>query len=518
MSALKTKKEPSGRPALVSGVTDPEQDEQAPLAHPMRQQNALFHFTDLLYRARTLDQIYDVALDVIHDMLGCTRAAILRFDGKGVLRFAAWRRLTEQYRAGAEGHSPWRSDDQEPAAIYMGDIGQADLPPDLATLIRHEGIGALAFIPIMISHGVAGEFVLCYDTPRPFTDEERETILIVARQLGFAIERHHSDQTARRLAALVESSGDAIISKNLEGIITSWNAGAEQLFGYTASEAIGRSVMMLIPPDRHNEEPAILARIRAGERIDHYETIRRRKDGSLVDISLSVSPIKDAEGVTIGASKIARDITERRRAHEQQQLLLHEMNHRVKNLFALATSIVNLSVASAETPAMLASIVADRLGALSRAHALTLASGTADTGFRKTATLHALIEAILAPYVEGAQGERRRFTVEGLDIELAENVVTPVALLLHEFATNAAKYGCFSTSTGRLTIECRRRDGDAVIIWREIGGPEVQPSDAEGFGSRLVRLAASQFGGFSRQWRPEGLVIELRMDLSRVAA
>ncbi|MGC4056862.1 MAG: PAS domain S-box protein [Chitinophagaceae bacterium] len=241
-------------------------------------------------------------------------------------------------------------------------IGQADLPPDLATLIRHEGIGALAFIPIMVSHGVAGEFVLCYDTPRPFTDEERETILIVARQLGFAIERQHSDHTARRLAALVEFSGDAIISKNLEGIITSWNAGAEQLFGYTASEVIGRSVMMLILPTGIMRNRPYW---RGSGRVNG-STITRPSAGArmaaLLDISLSVSPIKDAEGVTIGASKIARDITERRRAHEQQQLLLHEMNHRVKNLFALATSIVNLSVASAETPAMLASIVADRLG------------------------------------------------------------------------------------------------------------------------------------------------------------
>nr|WP_245197125.1 PAS domain S-box protein [Labrys sp. LIt4] len=513
---MKTGKEPSGRPALAFGVADPAQDEPVPLAHRVLQQSAVFQFTDLLYRARSLDQIYDAAFDAINDMLGCTRAAIMRFDDRTALRFVAWRRLSEDYRAGAQGHSPWQSGEKEPAAIYVDDIGKADLPPDLIALIRHEGIGALAFIPIMVGQDMAGKLVFYYDTPHPFTDEERGMALIIARQLGFAIERYHNDQTARRFAALVESSDDAIISKSLEGVIVSWNAGAERLFGYTASEAVGRSVMMLIPPDRHNEEPAILARIRAGERIDHYETIRRRKDGSLVDISLSVSPIKDAGGVIIGASKIARDITERRRAQEQQQLLLHEMNHRVKNLFALATSIVNLSVASAETPAMLASIVADRLGALSRAHALTLASRTADNGFRKTATLHALIEAILAPYVEGPQGERRRFTVEGLDIELAENVVTPVALLLHEFATNAAKYGSFSTPTGRVAIECRRRGGDAVIVWRETGGPQVQPSDAEGFGSRLVRLAASQFGGFSREWHPEGLVIELTMDLSRV--
>ena len=116
-----------------------------------------------------------------------------------------------------------------------------------------------------------------------------------------------------QLASIVESSDDAIVSKDLNGVITSWNRGAERLFGYTADEIVGKPVTILIPADRHDEEPEILGRIRRGERIDHYETVRRRKDGSLVDISLTVSPVKDAFGRIVGASKIARDITERKR-------------------------------------------------------------------------------------------------------------------------------------------------------------------------------------------------------------
>jgi len=125
-----------------------------------------------------------------------------------------------------------------------------------------------------------------------------------------------------RLAAIVESSDDAIISKDLAGIITTWNGGAERMFGYTPAEAIGQPVTMLIPADRYNEEPGILQRIRRGERIDHYQTVRIRKDGSLVDISLSVFPITDAGGVVVGASKIARDITREKRADEQRAELL----------------------------------------------------------------------------------------------------------------------------------------------------------------------------------------------------
>src|SRR5262249_35665743 len=116
------------------------------------------------------------------------------------------------------------------------------------------------------------------------------------------------------LGSLVECADDAIISKNLEGIVTSWNAGAERLFGYTAREMIGKPILTLIPPERLDEEPEILKRIRRGERIAHYETKRMRKDGSLVDISLTVSPIRDSLGQIIGASKIARDITEIKRS------------------------------------------------------------------------------------------------------------------------------------------------------------------------------------------------------------
>src|SRR5882724_11915874 len=131
------------------------------------------------------------------------------------------------------------------------------------------------------------------------------------------------------LAAIVESSDDAIISKSLDGIITSWNAGAERLFGYTAEEAIGQPVTMLIPPDRADEERDILKRVRHGERIDHYETVRRRKDGSRLHISLTVSPILNSQGKIIGASKIARDISDRKRMEAELQAWQCELETRV---------------------------------------------------------------------------------------------------------------------------------------------------------------------------------------------
>jgi PAS domain S-box-containing protein len=127
------------------------------------------------------------------------------------------------------------------------------------------------------------------------------------------------------LAAIVDSSDDAIISKNLDGVVTSWNRGAERIFGYEAHEMIGESILRLIPPDRQEEEPSILRKLRAGERIDHYETVRLRKDGSQVDVSLTISPVRRPDGEIVGASKIARDIT-------QQKLAMRKLSEANENL------------------------------------------------------------------------------------------------------------------------------------------------------------------------------------------
>jgi PAS domain S-box-containing protein len=139
------------------------------------------------------------------------------------------------------------------------------------------------------------------------------------------------------LAAIVESSHDAIASKDLNGVVNTWNKSAERIFGYTADEIIGKPITILIPPTLRDEETTILARVRSGEGIDHYETVRRRKDGHLIDISLTVSPIRAAEGVIVGASKIARDITQRKRA----DLLLHQQTRQLETLNQLATTIAS---------------------------------------------------------------------------------------------------------------------------------------------------------------------------------
>jgi PAS domain S-box-containing protein len=335
-------------------------------------------------------------------------------------------------------------------------------------------------------------------------------------------DRHRVQHTEQLLSSIVESSDDAIISKDLNGVITTWNKGAQRIFGYTAEEMVGKPVALLIPAVRHDEEPEILARIRRGERIDHYETVRCRKDGTEIDISLTVSPIKNAAGQIVGASKIARDITERRRHQEQQRLLHREMNHRVKNSFAVAGALVTLSVPAARTPKELAKLVQVRLAALARAHELTQPDPEGQIGASAPTMLRDLIEAVLRPFTTSTSGaESERIVVEVPDLALRPAAVTALALIVSELGTNAAKHGALSVATGRVQVGARQENARLLLVWTEEGGPALAgPPDQEGFGSVLVqRMVKGQLGGeMSVDWKPAGLVVTLAVPLGQIAA
>jgi PAS domain S-box-containing protein len=312
------------------------------------------------------------------------------------------------------------------------------------------------------------------------------------------------------LAAIVESSEDAIISKSLQGIITTWNKSAERVFGYTTDEAVGRPITMLIPEDRLDEEPGILARIRSGERVDHFETVRRRKDGGLIDISLTISPIRDGTGNIIGASKIARDISDRKRAAQHQDLLLREMHHRVKNLFAITGSIITLAARTAQTPAELATGMKDRLVALSRAHEMTLPSFTGGEAFvEQSTTLFTLLTSLLSPFGHKEEG---RWRLHGEDAPVSADRVTSLALLFHEYATNAVKYGALSVPEGRLDVTLSARPDGFEITWMESNATAAAVSTVKdaGFGTTLEQMVVRTLNAqVSRDWQADGLVIRL---------
>ncbi|WP_235777094.1 PAS domain S-box protein [Rhizobium mesoamericanum] len=321
--------------------------------------------------------------------------------------------------------------------------------------------------------------------------------------------------SANWLAAIVENCNDAIISKTLEGIITSWNRAAERLFGFSSAEAIGRPITIVIPIDRLHEEDDILRKVRRGERVDYYETVRQRKDGGLIDIALTVSPVRNAEGSIIGASKIARDISERRRERERQVILLREMSHRIKNLFAMINALINVSERSAENTKELASDLRNRVFSLARAQQLTLPDPSGPISEEISTTLFSLLEAIFAAHQETG---RDRIEIRGVDIPIQGTALNSLALLLHEFSTNAVKYGALSTSDGRISIETASNGDELRLTWSETGGTPIMASPGNGFGTQLEQaiVEGALRGSIARDWRPDGLQIHLSVPIRMV--
>ena len=309
-----------------------------------------------------------------------------------------------------------------------------------------------------------------------------------------------SAQQLRYLGAIVESSDDAIVSKNLDGIITSWNRGAERVFGHTAEEAIGKPITIVIPADRRSEEREILTRIGRGERIEHFETVRQRKDGGLIIVSLTVSPVKDADGKIVGASKIARDITEQKRAQDQIATLAREAEHRSMNLLANVQAAVNLS--RSDTSEGLKQAIEGRLRALANVHSLFVETRWIGAELSTIATQE------LAPY---SAKDDSRVRIDGPSVLLEPNAAQAIAVALHELATNAAKYGSLSGHKGQVDLKWLHQPGGQLLVrWTEIGGPPVQPPTRRGFGSRVIERMTGQLNGKADfDWRPEGLVCEI---------
>jgi two-component sensor histidine kinase len=265
---------------------------------------------------------------------------------------------------------------------------------------------------------------------------------------------------------------------------------------------------MLIPPDRIDEEPGILARIRRGERIEHYDTVRRRKDGSLVDISLSISPIKDLNGNIIGASKIARDITDRKRAEHQQHLLVGEIKHRIKNILATVQAIARQTLKGAPAE--------EREAFLARLMALATAQDVLTLERWNRAVVSEVARRALRPFE--ARHSARFLTNGPEDVWVGAQHASLLTMALHELATNAVKYGALSNEYGvvKLTWEVvGDEDAQAVrMIWRELGGPLVMPPERKGFGSFLIERALQGGGGKAHlDYKPNGLVCTLEVTI-----
>jgi PAS domain S-box-containing protein len=311
-------------------------------------------------------------------------------------------------------------------------------------------------------------------TISPIRDQSG-TIIGASKIIRDITEKKRAERAEALLAAIVASSSDPILSKTLDESITSWNSAASLLFGYSESEMIGQSTRILIPTDRQSEEDGILSRIAAGERVDNYETVRLSKGGRAIDVSMTISPIRDQSGTIIGASKIIRDITEKKRADEQIRLLLSEVNHRARNMLGLVQAIARQTLVSGSQDFL--SRFLERIQGLSANQDLLMRNEW------RGISIQDLVKVQLTTF-EDLFGTR--ITMSGPKLKLTPAAAQNLGLALHELVTNAGKYGALSSHEGCIDIAWRHEDAQFSLSWVERNGPPVQMPDRRGFGTRVI--------------------------------
>jgi PAS domain S-box-containing protein len=361
---------------------------------------------------------------------------------------------------------------------------------------------------------------------------------------GLAVIFPQDLQTERLLAAIVESSDDAIVSKDLDGIVTSWNRGAERIFGYTPKEIIGKSITLIIPPELLEDEPRILAKMRAGEPINHFETVRLHKNGHRIDISLTVSPVRDSEGKIVGAAKIARDITEKKRLeaalHTNERLaavgrLAATIAHEINNPLEAVTNLIYLAQTSPALPEAVKEhlVRADReLARVSHIAQQTMAFYR-DASRPAALPVSEVIEDLIVIY-------ERRMELKGLTIDRrVESDLMVVASegelkqVLSNLITNAMDacgrggkiiiraYGTEECSTGRRGVRIVVADngrGISAENRRKVFSPFFTTKDTgTGLGLWVSKDLVEKRGGRihvrSRQLAPSGTVVSIYLPL-----
>jgi PAS domain S-box-containing protein len=453
---------------------------------------------------------------------GRTVASVMLLDPDGSLRIGAAPRLSEAFSAAIDGKQIGPAAGSCGTAayrklpVYVTDIETDPLWADYRQAALQHGLVSCWSVPIMSKNDtVLGTFAVYHREKREPSEEDKQIVALLTRIAALAIEhendkmqRRRGEEVAQRLAAIVQSSEDAIVGKDLNGTITSWNGSAERLFGYTAEDAIGKPITILIPEDRLQEEADIIRRLRSGQHVEHFETVRRRQDGTPIEISVAVSPIKNSAGEVIGASKTARDITERKRRDERIVVLAREAEHRSKNLLATVQATIRLT--QADTPADLKEAIAGRIQALAHVHALFVETKWAG------ADVQNLVAQELSPY---CRGEEKRAVIDGVSVMLQPDAAQAIAVCLHELATNAAKYGALSLPGGRVHVDwSMQTDGRIIFHWSEAGGPAVAEPTRRGFGMHVMqRMIKSLNGEVRLDWRPEGLACEITLAPERRA-
>lgn len=347
-------------------------------------------------------------------------------------------------------------------------------------------------------------FLELYRKQRELTDLKHQLELRVAeRTAELETSTKLLSESEERYRSLVETANDIVATFDLDFRLVSINP-AIRLLGFTPEELIGRPLSDFIPSDQHDFHVAMLQRKLAGEEGTQYEMELLSKDTTRrLTLEVNSKLMFDREGKPVGIHAIARDVTERKEAEARQNVLIRELQHRTKNLLAVTQSIVVNTIASTVSPTIAKEAIVGRLHALARAQEFVASGASSGVPLRE------LVEAELSAFTP-------RLTITGVPIILGGAFAQQFALVIHELATNAAKYGSLSTPKGRLLIQWElkrdRREPELLFLWKELDGPQANGPLREGFGSRLIFAVLKD--GAERNFGDEGLEFSARVPLS----
>jgi len=493
----------------------------------------LYRFTERLYRAETRHDVYEAALDIITRALGCGRASILLLDDAGIMRFAAWRGLSDRYRRTLEGHCPWTRDVKDPQPVCIQDIQAGNFPDSLKETIKAEQIEALAFFPLVANNALIGKFMTYYDGRHVFSDAELALSLTIARQLGFSLERRRAEEALRETQRQLESELAALAERNIQ-LALAGKAARVGSFSYDTDTEIMQISEGYVAIHGFPEGTTEIARgaCLAGVHLDdlgRVEQLRseafraRRREygleyriirpgGEMRWVETRCSSSYDGEGRADRVIGVSIDITERKRVEDQQCKLLAELDHRVKNVLATVQAIAAHTMQASSSMEQFVSALDGRIRSMGSTHELL--SHRRWLGI----PLAELVGRELAPYTTGSNTE-----IGGPEVVLSAEAGQTIGMVLHELVTNAAKHGALSVSSGRVSINWRvPLNGSAsdrlILTWRETSGPSVVPPSRSGYGMQVVReLVPYELGGtIDHVLAPEGARCHMEIPLARL--
>lgn len=459
------------------------------LAEQANEAKTLYRLTDRLYRARSERDVYDAALDAIVGALGCSRASILLFDKGGVMRFVAWRGLSDDYRKSVEGHSPWKQGQRDPEPIFVPNVTDADQRPEIIQALKSERIQALGFIPLVVHGGTVGKFMIYYDAPRTLEQHEIDLAVTIGRQVGFSLERAQSDQareeSEERFHQMSEHAPVMIWMSDHNGKCLHLNKLLRDFWGVSEENiATFDWSTTMHPEDAPRIGAAMMNAIANREGVSVKG--RYRDQNGRYRVLQTNARTRMSNGEFLGLIGVNIDITEReeadearRQAETHRELLIAELDHRVKNTLTVVLAIARQTFKEVEEDKYAS--FTGRLRALAKSHDLLT------QGHWQSVSLHDLAENT----VRSPNNTKTRISLNGPPVLLPPREAVSLGMAMHELLTNALKYGALSNDEGVIALEWDYLQSDQRLsmTWRETGGPPVLTPQRKGFGSALIQRA-----------------------------